>query len=231
MHFFTKNFHLINIPPIFTITLFFIICIIWHTTLPLFLIIFTLLLCYSVLAHIKQLQLPQQLILCSFFACAGAWLHQKELCDYDDFYTFTNNKSVSITGIIIDKGEIINNYKKSTLITLAIDTIATKYSTKKSNKLLMLYTESNNNHSVGDTVTFLNICCKNPSNESFQRYQIKEQIVATIFNNAPTYTIDNHSPWSLRYWLWNQKKRLLDGLSYKLSQNGFRFFSSLFLGN
>ena len=248
MHFFTKNFHLINIPPLFAITLFFIIGIIWHTTLTLFLIIFAFLLCCSILAHIKQLQLPQQLILCSFFVCAGAWLHQKELHDYDNFYTFTNNEHVTIAGIIIDKSEVVNNYKESTLITLAIDTVATKLSAKKSNKILLLYTESNttslpahpelvegrsasNNITVGDTVTFFNICCKKPSSESFQRYQIKEQIVATIFNNAPTYTINNHPTWSLRYWVWNQKKRLLDGLSRKLSPDGFRFFSSLFLGN
>jgi competence protein ComEC len=231
MHFLTKNFHFINISPLFVLTLFFIIGIIWHTHLALFLIIFSLLLCCCITQYNKHFLLSQQLILCSFFAFAGAWLHQRELHNYDDFYTFTHNKPVTINGIIIDKYEITSNYKKSTVITLAIDTIATQQDTKKSNKSLLFYIESNNMLAVGDTVTFFNIYCKKPSSESFQKYQIKEQIVATIFENTPTYVVNNHPTWSLRYWIWNQKKRILDGLACKLSENGFRFFSSLFLGN
>ncbi len=231
MYLFTKNFHLINIPPLFIITLFFIVGIIWHTTLIPFLAILVLLLFCALFAHLKQLPFPKQLILCSFFVCTGAWLHQKELRDYDDFYTFAHNKKITITGTVIDKSEVIQHYKKLTAITLAINDVATAQCTQTSNKTLIIYTESNNSAVVGDTVTFYNICCKKPSNESFQRYQIKEQIVATIFDDAPSYTINNHPTWSLRYWIWSQKKRLLDSLANKLSPNGFRFFSSLFLGN
>jgi competence protein ComEC len=231
MHFFTKNFHFIALSPLFSLTIFFIIGIIWHTALILFLIIFSLFFCYYFTSYNKRFPLSHQLILCSLCACAGAWLHQKELYDYDNFYTFTNDKPISITGTIIDQNEVINNYKKSTAITLAIDTITTNDCTKKSNKLLLLYTKNNNDFTVGDTVTFFNIQCKKPSSESFQRYQIKEQVVATVFEDNLKYTITHHPTWSLRYWIWNQKKRILDGLSHKLSQKGFRFFSSLFLGN
>lgn len=231
MHSFTKHFHLITIPPLFTIMLFFIIGIIFHANLSFLLITFGLLLCYSLCAYSKQLPFPKQLLLCSFFAYAGAFLCQKEIHHYDDFYTFVDNQKITITGTVIDKNETTVHYKKTIVITLAIDTIATELCTKKSNKLLMFYTESNNNAVVGDNVTFFNMRCKKPSSESFQQYQIKEQIVATVFDNAPQYTINNHPTWSLRYWIWNQKKRLLDGLSNKLSPNGFRFFSSLFLGN
>lgn len=231
MYLFTKNFHLINIPPLFIITLFFIVGIIWHTTLIPFLAILVLLLFCALFAHLKQLPFPKQLILCSFFVCTGAWLHQKELRDYDDFYTFAHNKKITVTGTVIDKSEVIQHYKKLTAITLAINDVATAQCTQTSNKTLIIYTESNNSTVVGDTVTFYNIYCKKPSNESFQRYQIKEQIVATIFDDAPSYTINNHPTWSLRYWIWSQKKRLLDSLANKLSPNGFRFFSSLFLGN
>ncbi|HLW72793.1 MAG TPA: ComEC/Rec2 family competence protein [Candidatus Babeliales bacterium] len=231
MHFFTNNFSTINIPPLFTVTLFLIIGIIWYTSLTLFLTIFMLLLCYTLYTYIKQLPLPKQLILYSFFMCIGAWLHHKELHDYNDFYTFINNKKCTITGTVIDKADVLVQYKKSTLITLAIDTIAVEHCTKKSNKTLIFYTKSNNNANVGDTITLVDIQCKKPSSESFQRYQMKEQIVATIFDTTATYTINNHPTWSLRYWIWNQKKRLLDSLAGKLSENGFRFFSSLFLGN
>jgi predicted membrane metal-binding protein len=231
MHLLAKNFHLINIPPLFAITLFFIIGIIWHAAFTLFVLIFLLLLCCTLFAHLKQLPLPKKLLLFSFFACAGSWLHHKELSDYDAFYTFAGNKKITITGTMIDKSETTNNYKKITVITLAIDTIATEHCTQKSNKMVLFYTESNNSAVVGDIVTFFNICCKKPSSESFQRYQIKEQIIATIFDNTPQYTVTHHPTWSLRYWIWNQKKRLLDGLAGKLSPDCFRFFASLFLGN
>ena len=231
MHFFTKNFHLIYIPPLLPITLFFIVGIIFHAYATLFLTIFIASLCYGAYAYSKKIPLIKQFIFYSFFAYAGAFLYLKEIRDYDDFYSFTNNKKVTITGTVIDKSDVTTHYKKSTVITLAIDTIATEQCTKKSNKVALLYSENNNNTSVGDTVTFFNICCKKPSSESFQRYQIKEQIVATIFDNQPIYIIDNHPTWSLRYWIWEQKKRLLDGVASKLSQNGFKFFSSLFLGN
>lgn len=231
MHFFTKNFHIITISPLFSLTIFFIIGIIWYNALVLFLIIFSSFLCYYFTPYNKQFPLSHQLILYSLCAFAGAWLHQKELYNYDNFYEFTHNKPITITGTIVDKNDVINNYKKSTAITLAINTIATQNYTKKNNKLLLLYTNNNNNFTVGDTITFFDIYCKKPSNQSFQQYQIKEQIVATIFEDNPKYIITYHPTWSLRYWIWHHKKRILEGLAHKLSHHGFRFFSSLFLGN
>lgn len=231
MHFFTKHFYLINIPPLLAITLCFIIGIIWHTTAALFLMIFISLLCLSLLLYTKQIAFLTQLTLCSFFMYVGAYLHQKDLNDYHDFYTFTHEQQVAITGTVIDKNEVISNYKKMTSITVAIDTVSTKNQNKTNNKLLLLYTEKHNIATVGDFIELVNIKCKKPSNESFQIYQIKEQIVATIFDNAPECTIIHHPRWSLRYYIWQQKQRLLTQLTQKLSGNGFRFFSSLFLGN
>ena len=114
---------------------------------------------------------------------------------------------------------------------MALDTIATKNCATKNNKTILFYTKSNNSITVGDIITFSDIHCKRPSNQDFQRYQIKEQIIATVFNDNPTYTIDCHPTWSLRHWIWEQKNRILNTLSKKLSADGFRFFSSLFLGN
>lgn len=230
--FFVKNFHPIGIPPLFYITLFFVAGIIWHSSLTLFLIIFVLSVSYATVVYIiKQIPIPKQLIICSFFTLFGAWLHEKEIRDYNDFYTYIENKKFTVSGTVIDIYQVITNYKTSTVIAVAVDTIATKELATKNNKTILFYTKSNKNICVGDTVTFFDICCKKPSNESFQHYQIKEQIIATIFNDTPKYTIENHPTWSLRHWIWEQKKRLLDKLSQKLSSDGFKFFSSLFLGN
>lgn len=173
----------------------------------------------------------KQLTLCSFFVCFGAWLHHKELRDYDNFYTLFENKKITVTGTVIDKNKMISQYKKLDAIVVAIDAVATKEFSQTSNKNITFYTKSNINVSVGDTITFYDVICKPPSSRDFQRYQIKEQIIATVFDDKPTYTIDNHPTWSLRNWIWNQKKRLLDNLASKFSHNCFRFFTSLFLGN
>ena len=229
MHSFTKNFHIINISPLFIITLFFIIGIICHTLLIPFLGFYILLICYTPFSQKKELL--KRLIIYSLFAFAGAWLHNKELRDYDNFYTLFENKKITVTGIVIDKNEVTSKYKKLDAITLAINTVATQDRAQTSNKIIVFYTKCNNNITVGDAATFCDITFKRPSNQDFQRYQIKEHIVATIFDDTPTYTIDYHPTWSLRNWIWNQKKRLLDGLANKFSPHTFRFFSSLFLGN
>ncbi|HEX4068804.1 MAG TPA: ComEC/Rec2 family competence protein [Candidatus Babeliales bacterium] len=231
IHLLTNNFYFINISPLFLITLFFIIGITFHTLLiPLLIIFATIALCTLLFRNSQHHTLLKQLIICSLFSCIGAWLHHKELRDYNDFYTFVHNKKITVTGAVIDKSETVQQFKKITVLTIAIDTIAIDQQIQTNSKIMLLYTK-NNNISVGDNVAFYNICCKKPSSESFQQYQIKEQVVATIFDNAPQYTIDHHPTWSLRYWIWSQKKRLLDTLANKLSPHTFRFFSSLFLGN
>jgi predicted membrane metal-binding protein len=227
----TSNFHFIDVSPLFAITLFFIIGIIWHTLLLPFLAVFTLLLCCATLMHSQNHQLLKQIVICSFFSCFGAWLHKKELQDYDKFYTLVENQKINITGTVIDKNDVVSQFKKLSAITVAIDTIATKQQNHPSNKVVIFYTHCNTSTSVGDTITFHNITCKRPSSKDFQRYQIKEQVVATVFDNATKYTIDYHPAWSLRNWIWGQKKRLLETLTNKFSLNAFRFFSSLFLGN
>jgi len=229
--FFTKSFHLINFPPLLSLTIFFIIGIIFHTIFTQFLIIFLLILCSFLFTHFKQTSLPKHLLPYAFFTLAGAWLHHKELGDYDTFYTWINHQKITVTGTVIDSAETVINHKKTTAITVLADIVATKNITQKCNKLFVFYTKSNKNLEVGDTAAFYDVHCKKPASKDFQRYQMKEQIIATIFDDAVTCEQKHHPPYSLRNWLWNQKKRLLDGLKNKLSPECFRFFSSLFLGN
>lgn len=231
MYILKHYFHFINIPPLLTVTVFFIVGIITYSALPILLTLFIFVLVLSIFTHKATIIVPKQLIFYSFFAFLGAYLHQHELRTYNDFYEFTRDVTVTIAGTIIDKSTLISHHKKSTVITLAISSITNKNSHMLSNKVIMIYSEKEHNVTVGDTVTVHHVLCKKPTNESFQRYQIKEQIAATIFNNTLNCTIDIHPTWSLRRWIWTQKKRLLNSLACKLSPNGFKFFSSLFLGN
>src|SRR4030095_88432 len=196
------------------------------------LIIFFIAFCTLFFTHTRQSIVLKQLIICSSFTILGAYLHQKELYNYNAFYKFTNNSAVTINGMVVDKNNVIAHYKQFTVITIAINNINNKNNTYKSNKMIMMYIPKINDAiAVGDKITLFNIYCKKPLNESFQRYQIKEQIASTIFENSPHYIIDHHPTWSIRRWIWYQKNRLLNGLATKLSPAGFQFFTSLFLGN
>ena len=229
--FFSKNFHLINFPPLLLITICFIIGITHHVMLMQFLIVFLLCACIFFYTNFTKQNSPNLLIICSFFTLAGAWLHHKEWQDYNTFYTTIDNKKVTVTGTIIDLNETIVNHKKIMAITLIPDSIATYSTTQKSNKLFVFYIKSNKLLEIGDTATFYDVPCKKPSSEDFQRYQIKEQILATVFDNTVEYTIQHHPDWSVRNLVWYHKNRLLDNLKSKFSPESFRFFSSLFLGN
>ncbi len=226
-----SHFHLINIPPLMAMMICFMIGIAGHASLPFFGIIFLVTLCIYGISHCKQISVPKEFIFYSFFALTGAWMHQKELRDYDTFYQYVGDTKITVTGTIIDIGQTVVNHRKTTAITLLIDTIATHNQKHKSNKLVVFYGKCNKNVAVGDTVTISHIRCKKPSSENFQHYQIKEQVVATIFDDNLIYHIDHHPSWSLRHWIWQQKTRLLQSLQTKLSPDGFNFFSSLFLGN
>ena len=183
------------------------------------------------LFHFFFVRNTTQLILCSLFTLTGAYLYHQEWQKYHDFYEFVADKKITITGTIIDSNETVINHKKTTVLTLTTTTIATENQTKKCNKLLMLYTKCNKTIIVGDTVTFTDISCKLPSSHDFQQYQIKEQIIATIFDDELNYSIDYRPSWSLRLWIWQHKQRLLHSVKEKFSTDSFRFFSSLFLGN
>lgn len=231
MSFVTQHFHRIHIPPLLPIAICFIIGIALHYALTTLCIIFACIICCAFFARIKRISFPNHLIFCSLFAIVGALLHHKEWHDYDAFYTHVHNKKISVTGAVIDIQQATINHQKTTVLALAVDTIATQSDMQKSNKTMLFYGECNKNAVVGDVLTFNGIICKKPSTRDFQQYQIKEQILATVFNKSFDCCIDHHPIWSLRLWIWQQKQRILDAMESKLSPHGFRFFSSLFLGN
>lgn len=231
MSFFKTNFYSIHLPPLLLITVCFIAGIILYNHVLLLSTLSTLTLGYILFIYLKRNRLQNQLLFCFFALTAGAYYHHKEWQDYHNFYTITDNKKVDVTGTILDIYQTVINHKKTTAIILAIDTIATENTVYKSNKLCIFYAQCNKSLQVGDVALFYDITCKKPTNEDFQRYQIKEQIVATVFDDAVAYKITHRPDWSIRYWLWNHKNRLLDSLRNKLSPDCFRFFTSLFLGN
>lgn len=231
MLFISPHFHKIHIPPLLPIVICFIIGIVYNGALTIFCILFACTLCCAFFARLKHVPFPNYFIFYSLFALCGSLLHHKEWYEYNNFYATCDNKKISVTGTVIDVYETTVNHQKTYVLALAVDIVAKDNNMHKCNKAMLLYGKCNKNAVVGDTVTIKNIVCKKPSAHDFQRYQIKEQIIATVFNKSFDCCIDHHPAWSLRLWIWQQKQRILKAMQSKLSPNGFRFFSSLFLGN
>ncbi len=165
-------------------------------------------------------------------AAGGAYLHKSTLKEYDNFYLFTQNKPITITGTIINKSIDKNQYNSSTIITLALESMHNQTDHKNINKKIILYGPlSLDVLCVGDNVTFFNILCKKSENESLNLYQMKEHIAATVFDQKIKYTINTRPTWSFQRWIFNHKEKLLYSLKQKLSPSCFLFFASLFLGN
>jgi len=236
MNFLKEYFHFIDIPPLLPVTIAFIVGIIYSsmeysyiviacTAIPLI----SLCLIFNKNAWIN---IGLHTFFYSIIALSGNYLYKNNIDNYNAFYQFTLNKSVDVTGTVIDKNATSTNYNKSTIITLAIDQVNNGSEIIKTNKTIVFYgSEKLESLSIGDTVTFFNIYCKKPDNESFLQYQIKEQIAATVFDRNFTFLIIDHPSWSFRRWIYDQNNRLLLSFKQKLSFNGFLFFSSLFLGN
>ena len=236
MHFFKEHFHLLNIPPILPITIAFILGIIWQAIIPsitttlLFMLSFFIM-CCSYNKNKKFYGLQYYAAYC-LVAAGGAYLYEKNITDYDSFYQFTHNCSVEITGTVIDKSKNSQGYTQSTVIALAIHSVTNATNTKKYNKTIIIHSSTATDAlCVGDTVTFFNVKCKKTDNVSFNNYQIKEQIAATVFHQQLVYTIIHHPSWSLRRWIFDQKQTILTNLKQKLSPPCFIFFASLFLGD
>lgn len=236
MYFFKEHFHHIHIPPILPITIVFMLGIIWQaialsmtTTLLLVLSFFSI---YCLYNKNKEFYHAHYYAAYCLIALAGGYLYEKNITDYDSFYQFTHDCSVKITGIVIDKTKNSQGYAQSTVITLAIKSVTNDTSVKKYNKTIIINgSDAIDALSVGDVVTFFNVKCKKADNESFNRYQIKEQIAATVFDQHLTYTTIHHPSWSLRRWIFDKKQIMLTNLKQKLSPLCFVFFASLFLGN
>ena len=144
----------------------------------------------------------------------------------------TNSKRIFNINIIEDINKTTICNKKTTAVTIRIYTITHNNFTEKNNKNVILYGNYKDAFEVGDTVMLCNVFCKKSSNEHLNEYQMREQILATIFNHKLIdITVINHPTWSLKRWIFNQKQHILCSCKQKLSSESFLFFSSLFLGN
>gem|GEM_PF-2019887 len=231
---FLKNyFHLITISPLLPLLILFSAGVVWQHYALTSLFIISLFF-VSFLYALHQYTIAQSFMWSALYcliAISGGLLYQKELADYDAFYCFTHNRPVTITGTIEDLNETTIGHKKTTVITLAVQQIQNDQTVKKFNKYILLYTTNKHTMQISDTVTISHVVCKKAKNEQLMHYQIREQVIATIFADKPAYIIINHPTWTMKRCIFEQKQKILQQCKKKLSPLTFLFFTSFFLGN
>ena len=84
---------------------------------------------------------------------------------------------------------------------------------------------------VGDTIIIKDITFKEPSENSYRWYLLKEGIHATLFTEKLSYELIRRPVFSTNRFLIEKQESLLNNLQQKMNPATFSFFSSLFIGN
>ncbi len=95
---------------------------------------------------------------------------------------------------------------------------------------IQLYTPTQLEVQIGDTIEINNITLKKAKNSDFNKYLLKEGIVATVFTEQINYKLIERPPYCIARWIFNQRDRILRAFKSRLSTPTFALFSSLFLG-
>lgn len=163
--------------------------------------------------------------------CAGASLHHHQQKSFDDFYSIYQKKTANLTGIVQNITKTDSRFYKYRL-TLAVQKIIIPpaKSGESRKKTIELYWHRPPKCLVGDIVEIENISFKYPNNQSFKKYLIRSNIVATVFPKKPTLKTIHRPRYSIKRYLFNLRARIIKKLQKKLSFRTYPLFSTIFLG-
>ena len=167
----------------------------------------------------------------------GAILLHKQEYEYKSKMKFAPIKNVNIIGKVLEKEE---KEPYAEVLKIELKKIFRNSSFKYFNdsEKIILYSKAPTKINPGDKIilrqSHLSIPHQNfalNGNPSFRDYIIKENIVATSFNNNPLYEITNTKRSSFFLELIKLKNYFYQKLKSKFSEKTFSYFSPIFLGN
>lgn len=139
------------------------------------------------------------------------------------------NEQVSLQGTVINK-ELTEQPRDMQCLTLKLQTIKTNNTTWHTNHKILIYSCPTTDIEIADRVNIQAITPKKPNNELFERYLMKEGILATLFIDTSKYVVEYRPTYSIRRWFHTYRQNLVASLKRKLSPSTFPLFASLFLG-
>lgn len=168
---------------------------------------------------------------CAFFGC-GAFLYQRQMNQYEDFYTITHNQEFDLVATVTDITPIMQGPYKYCL-NVSVDALHNECTQKQfyNDTQLLLYTNNAIDLLAQDRIQINSVHFPPLSNESFKKYLIKEGVCGSLSLPAMQYTLMHRPPFSMARWLTTKKHTLFACLKEKMSSKTFALFASLFLGN
>lgn len=159
----------------------------------------------------------------------GLAFYQKR--EHQSFTRYLKQK-IDIIGRIDDLCENEHPRIKNT-ITLQITKIKfpEENSWQSIKKNIYIYTYKQVSAEVGDIISTQNIQIKQPKDNSFTSYLIKQNIWGTVFANSLDYTFIKRPETSLWRLIHNKRQQLFNQIRQKTNSYTTTLFASLFLGN
>ncbi|HZW60826.1 MAG TPA: ComEC/Rec2 family competence protein [Candidatus Babeliales bacterium] len=154
---------------------------------------------------------------------------------YSSFYSTTTEQSFDVIAQIISIDSVVHPFYKQR-ITLSLQEIKKEKTNNwlNSESIIQLYVRPQSTLKkllVGDVIGINSLTFKEPKNNDFNDYLIKEGIAATLFLTELNYIPISRPKYSFNRWLFYTKQGVLDRLSNKTSPQTLQLFASIFLGN
>lgn len=203
---------------------------IWWHSLSLYSACFFIPATFTCLFVYKKKRRPLFLVI--LFFTLGSFLHRQPFEQQQNFFCLTQKQNNEIIGTVtaLDKTTSANKFKHT--ITVKLSKIQNNDSNWQScSNCIQLYTTKKYTLSVGDIINIKQLSFKQPSNKDFNRYLLRNNIVATVFCFALEYTLIKRPRFHIARWLHKTKNNLFYTFKKKLSRSSFELFSSIFLGN
>lgn len=160
----------------------------------------------------------------------GSALYWHKTYVFNSFWTAIPSKKCSIRGVITDVDQTEHLHTKQR-ITMRITHIYEKKWHEYGGHMY-LYTQSTPELRVADSIEIIQpIHLKQPTEQNFTRYLLREGVYATAFCNSLSYAILNRPYWSFTRYIAEWRLAIFMKLRAKMSKQSFSLLSALFLGN
>ncbi len=170
-----------------------------------------------------------RLILC-LIAIGSGFYRVSQITSYYNAFPFTQTKKkCSIMGEVYS----FSYHPQSrfpyctTVYTLSM---CTHDSERKAHYFVQVYSRNKPTAKISDIVYIHDLNFKQPANEAFHYYLMKEGIAATAFKENAHISIEIQTNFSLNRQLFNARENLFNSFQSKLSRQTFSLFAAIFMG-
>lgn len=164
--------------------------------------------------------------------CFGAYRYSLVQKNHTQSLEQLTVQPLDIVATITDRTAVDHPLYKQRL-TLSVQEIIDKESLPSMHRSLFVYTTAHAclDLEVADTVVIKDIVIKKPSSSSYNKFLMKEGVIASVFTSDVHHTLLHRPSYSYTRWFSTLKNKTVESLADKMEAQSHHLFASLFLGN